>query len=314
MGLCRFMFQALYKTEHAEVLMGLLDSIGLSDLSIVDRGAGAPESNAARGSDDSLTTTHLDPNGLGFLEAGRSNLGIAQAVPISPGASLQGNPAFTRVGTLNVGDRFISSGQNSITTVAARPREPQTYDSMSLDVGLERRDEAALPDQEPSQDIHVVGRNESSSIFCGGIPVEDDERRRRMEREQMALLQRVYQQAAHTVSISRSPQATSGPRAPMHHQRYVLEAHDVHNMGGSPSRIQISNRQNGEVLREVRLPEGDSRTVLDLPPGQYQFTAVAGERPVGSSNPDQLDNFRTEVFQSSSSAEPSIPASQASPA
>jgi len=37
--------------------------------------------------------------------------------------------------------------------------------------------------------------------------------------------------------------------------------------------------------------------VVDLPPGQYNFTAVAGERPAGNTNPDHLDNFRVEVFQ-----------------
>jgi hypothetical protein len=144
----------------------------------------------------------------------------------------------------------------------------------------------------------------SSSFGDGSI--EDDEERKRREREQLAQVQRAYYQTvatqSHAVSSYRPPAvdhaspAVSAPQS----QRYVLEAHDVNDMGGTPSRLQISDRQSGEVLKTVDLPQGDSRTIVDLPPGQYNFTAVAGERPSGSPNPDRLDNFRVEVFQANS--------------
>lgn len=307
--------------------MGLFDGISLGGVSAPSLGdvslGGAPSAlPQGEGPSNDASGVQPNPNGLGALETGRSNVNIGQAVSIPPGSSLNGNPAFTHVGTLNVGDRFVSSDQNSAPTVAARSPQAHPRDSMDVHVVSSApapEHEAAPPPPEEERSANAEARESGGdgSTFFSGSSIEEEEERRRREREQMAHLQRAYHQVAssgaHSVSSSRPPQIqNAGPiAADRPSQRYVLEAHDVHNMGGSPSRIQISNRQTGEVLRDVRLPQGDSRTVVDLPPGDYQFTAVAGERPAGSQNPDRLDNFRVDVFQGNSGGASGPPAGQA---
>jgi hypothetical protein len=178
---------------------------------------------------------------------------------------------------------------------------------MAVDIEGAPAGNAVSPSSPNSPQGSVGVRGGSSFSSFGGTSIEDEEERRRREREQLAQVQRVYYQSAalqaHAVSSTSRPPSvdhSSAPVAPTKSHRYVLEAHDVNDMGGTPSRLQISDRQSGEVLKTVDLPQGDSRTVVDLPPGQYNFTAVAGERPTGSSNPDRLDNFRVEVFQANS--------------
>ena len=85
--------------------------------------------NGATGSlNASPTPVPLNTSGLGALESGGlpPNGLATHTIPISPGTSLEGNPGFDHVGTLNVGDRFVSGSQNSAPTVAARPPERST--------------------------------------------------------------------------------------------------------------------------------------------------------------------------------------------
>ncbi len=81
-------------------------------------------------------------------------------------------------------------------------------------------------------------------------------------------------------------------------QRYVFEVHDVDNMGGTPSRLSISNANTGELVRSFDLPAGDSRITADLPPGEYTIEVQAGSRPEGAApgNPDRFDNFSVNMF------------------
>jgi hypothetical protein len=281
--------------------------------SAIDSGSISPPSGAAGRTGTSTaspTPSPLNTSGLGALESGGSSHALtAHTLPISSGTSLQGNSGFTHVGTLNVGDRFVSGSQNSAPTVAARPLEPRPTDSMSVEVPGGPSGNAPAPSSPHSSLGSVEARGSGSLSSIGAGSVEDEEERRRREREQMAQVQRVYYQSAtmqaHAVSSTARPPSVDSsfaPVAPARSQRYVLEAHDVNSMGGTPSRLQISDHQSGQVLKTVDLPEGDSRSVVDLPPGQYDFTAVAGERPTGSANPDRLDNFRVDVFQANSPA------------
>ena len=183
--------------------MGLLDGIG--DLSVpslnMGEGAGsaaAPSSGLetdAVGEVNSGSTSN--PMGLTRLQNGASsnpNEISTQTVPVPPGTTLNGNPAFTHLGTLNVGDRYVSPGQNSPATVAARSNQPHPTDSLAVDVNGSPADTAntarPVTDSAPSDTSAVeVSQGGFSSVF-NGTSVEDEEERRRREREQMAQIQR----------------------------------------------------------------------------------------------------------------------------
>lgn len=310
--------------------MGFLDGLG-EGLSLPDLGRGggiegpsAPVLNGGENGDENIGTPSIDRRPLGALERGTGTAlasqgntdGISiQTIPLPSPQGLAGNPNFTHIGTLNVGDRYVSGGQNSPATVAARPAQPHPQDSLSVEIAAPLEADSSSAISPPQEESPAPPRLEESSTSSfsffetsSGGSIDEEERKRR-ERERMAQLERALRASAlasaPSASASRPPQVappvSSTPSPSRTSSRFILEAHDVHNMGGPSSRVQISDRNTGQVLRTVNLPQGNSRTVVDLPPGQYQFTAIAGERPSGNSSPDHFDNFRVEVFQSGAS-------------
>ena len=74
---------------------------------------------------------------------------------------------------------------------------------------------------------------------------------------------------------------------------YRLRVYDVHDMSGTiPSRIRIEGADGFSQV--INLEPGNATIYLELPEGDYEFVALAGERPEGEDG-DHFDNFRVEI-------------------
>ncbi len=309
--------------------MGLFDNVNLNSAGGVPLGDGVNPAPAPSGNnhpaDPPGDINGTDHRALGALEdSGQGDPGQIRVQTVSlPHGTVAPTNGLTHLGTLNVGDRYVSSGQNSSGTVAARPTSSHPRDSLTVHAESPQGDntnhgnEVRTPSDEAAHPVEESG----GSFWSGGgdIVETEEERQRRLAREQAARVHyaSLANPSAYSVHASRPPQVVetgSSPQASGARSRFVLDARDVHHMGGSPSRVEISNAHTGEVLRSVNLPPGNSRTVVDLPPGDYNFTAISGERSAASSNPDRLDNFQVDVSQapSSGSGNAGAPAAPAS--
>jgi|GEM_PF-6572959 len=265
--------------------------------------------------------------GLSDIEGGTQGQGPGnsgdirvQTIPLGKGEGgpSSGEGGLTHLATLNVGDQYASAKQNSPET--AQAAGPNTPGRASYSISVPGSQTVSSPQPQPSEtgpapNIDGVARSFSSN----SRPAEPA----RSEEPQSFILKKkhfIIADGSHSMgagsgggytaaSIAASPtpssgSPSSGPAAsgdsPSASARYVLDAHDVHDMGGTKSSIQISN-SSGDVLRTVELPPGASRTIVDLPPGDYTFTAVSGQR---GPNPqmDNLDNFRLDISQAGPSS------------
>ncbi|MFO1520207.1 MAG: hypothetical protein U1F57_11205 [bacterium] len=223
-----------------------------------------------------------------------------QITPLSPDYRAEGgNPesqGMQHLATLNVGDRFAS--QNSRETALAAG--PHLRDRASYSVSVPSPSVCPTPvDSSPEPQAHSGGNEDSSRSYYWTDSEEEDSlyllRRRRH------LITDPIHPGAFPAAVTPQLEPVSGSGSSGGEgatSRYVLDVHDVHDLGGRPSSIQIQNA-SGETVQSVNLPPGDSRVTVDLPPGQYTFTAVSGTRPEGAPNAggDNLDNFRVDVFQ-----------------
>lgn len=260
---------------------------------------------------------HMEPDrGLRGIESGglsASHPGYrSQIIPLSgtngPGSGIG---TLHHVGHLDVGDQHASIQQNSPATVAAAG--PHLPDKASLDVTVPevsaRPSESARPPTSSDSPRRERDGQSSTSTSLYGEYLSDEE-----IEEYRHLLQRQsgrpfflsgtgslggYHGAHFTPGSPNNPSSAppaSGVPGPAT-TRYVIDARDVHNMGGTLSTLTISDRTTGEILQRFDLPEGSSRIIADLPPGDYRFEAQAGTRPEGSASHggDRQDNFSVDV-------------------
>jgi hypothetical protein len=208
-----------------------------------------------------------------------------------------------KIGSLNAGDRYASNRINSQETAEAARRDISGRDSLSLHVGAASppppnvsvtptptAETPGSPASEPIATHRAESRTSHFSFF-----VDDDEWLITDSSPQIGGGSGRASPIAGTASESGSSlgspsaQAVSSPPA----QRYIFDVHDVHAMGGTRSSLSIRNEE-GDVVRSIELPNGDSQYSVDLAPGEYTVEATSGSRAEGGV--DALDNFRVDVY------------------
>jgi len=196
------------------------------------------------------------------------------------------DPQFKPVGTLNVGDAFASTAQNSKTTANAANDKTPSHASLDVSVAPPQPSPSTQPvRQSPTQD----------SVETQTIPLYS------MSHYQASYLNEVptysyVRETAHSYEEVQPARVSHEESSPPASARYRLNVFDVHDMGGTKSAIHIKTKE-GQLLRRVELKPGNSEMDVDLPPGDYSFEAISGQRKADSANPkkDDKDNFRVEV-------------------
>jgi hypothetical protein len=213
----------------------------------------------------------------------------------------QGSKELQPLGTLNVGDRFVSTRQNSPETVQAASTEISGTATMSLAVP-ESSSASPSPSSSPPSSVDSKASNKSdggSSGFFSKIfsrnwhySMNEEEKKRHYI---LAGISEDRPRGSFTPmgAPASSPTTAIGPGT----QRYIFSVHDVHDMGGTPSRLSILDAQSGDTVGSYDLSPGNSTLMADLPPGQYTIEAQSGSRSGNAPNagPDDLDNFRVDV-------------------
>jgi hypothetical protein len=211
-----------------------------------------------------------------------------------------GSKGLEPIGTLNVGDRFASTRQNSPETAQAASPGISGRATLSLTVPPPASTDPVVSGS-PSSPVSQDTKNSSFS-FSGFSSGHHSRRRLRSEDEEeqgRAFLQGFAQGSRRSTNATSpgSPSSPSPAAISPGTQRYVFNVHDVHDMGGTPSRLSILDAQSGDVLKSYNLSPGDSTLMADLPPGQYTIEAQSGSRSGNAPNAgrDDLDNFRVDV-------------------
>jgi len=251
--------------------------------------------------------------------AGGAGGGVrVQVVPISGSSSSSDHSDSSEGGrrhlaTLNVGDRFASESQNSPTTArAAGPNLPGSA-SYSVSVPPPSRVETrsvGAPSPTPPQQGSIPLSSHASGTVEYSLREGDDPEAYILRRRRFPIFDPVIVGTPPGPPILEPAAPPSAPpgEAPAETPtaRYVLDVHDVNDMGrgSTKSSIDIKNGA-GEMVQHVDLPPGDSRVIVDLPPGDYTFTANSGTRSESSPSPvgDNADNFRVDISQAGGSSE-----------
>lgn len=267
-----------------------IGSASSSDTSEISLPAGPPSGGIRRGESGAGTP---DPNvaAAASIQAGYQLRRLENTIPLTDNPA--NDPSLTRVGTLNVGDRYASHALNSRETVRAAAVGVAPTDRLALSVpGLPSTSATPPPSRPPvsplpSADFHSTSSGHLSfSLFVLSPDEEEEELRRRA-----VMSDGGFMPSGHASGVAHP---ASGGSANPSTQRYVFEVRDVHSMGGTPSMLSIRDA-SGAAVGRYELPPGNSRLTVDLPPGQYTVEAQSGSRSVGGGG-DQLDNFRVEVY------------------
>lgn len=224
---------------------------------------------------------------------------------------------FTRVGTLNVGDKF--AGLNSSPTKSAARGDIRPEASMSLVVPkiAETNTEAAKTVSEPvvsKTSPEVEGMRESASRVSYGEsipirkfrPIAESPMDPNFGPDVMPGA-RTYNSAPHT-PLSERFESNESPRmgsiAGISSRTFLFNVYDVHNtLDGQPSVLQVLDK-NGRVVREITLTAGaHSQHEIELAEGEYTVVAKSGQVAAASDGKkDQYDNFRVDVLEKQSAS------------
>ena len=217
---------------------------------------------------------------------------------ITPQDNPANDPSLTRVGALNVGDRYASAELNSPATADAARRG--IAGTAHLDIVVPNQPPPApvsppppsAPAPAPLQPTAFYSTSSGRVSFPLQVGGGEGE-------EELLIPPPLRSRPRSTPRPSSPAGSPSAPPAPSGGgpvtQRFVFDVRDVHSMGGTSSSLSIRDGAGNMVARHD-LPPGDSRLTIDLPPGAYTVEAQSGSRSVGGSGGDQLDNFRVEVF------------------
>jgi hypothetical protein len=269
------------------------------------------DASKLQGSGESKSSFKFRPQGdatetssnAGITLSAAQQASLTQArLPGSPDVSPsqnQGRKELQPIGTLNVGDRFASIRQNSPETSQAASQGISGIATMPLTVpGTSSASPSNLNSPSPSVDSKSLSKSYGSSsinFFRDWYNGTDDEE----EKKKRHYIVGGFSERSSTGSFTPTGTSPSSPTTEIapETQRYIFNVHDVHDMGGTPSRLSILDAQSGNSLGSYNLPAGNSTFTADLPPGNYTIEAQSGSRSGNAPNAghDDLDNFRVDV-------------------
>lgn len=273
---------------------------GLGSDSLSPVGSGGAPSSPSHSSRKSDETSNAGLTAAASHQA-MLHAGVNPSTNASPAPEQGGR--IEPLGTLHVGDRYASLQQNSPETAQAAGTGVAGKATLNLTVpqGPSSEPAATSTPSAPKKPEEVTTREFSFLRFSS----DNRQRRFRSKNEEennrdfmTAYLQEVSNQpAARRVGKTANPEIAPAPAAGPETQRYIFNVYDVHDMGGTPSRLSILDAKSGDVLGSYDLSPGDSSFVADLPSGDYTIEAQSGSRSGNAPNagPDDLDNFRVEV-------------------